>query len=602
MAALSSGQVVSLDSKDTMDDISVSTAEGDFPVTVVRDAYNDRQWYYIPPRPRLVERTTDGETRPVFSMYRYQLPDSAHPGQLIDGGILQFSVTYALKADDIDKVKGIVAQRRGVPASQISLTALRPKSAEVTVYTPGENGTFVTSVNGGGKAPLFATQEMPFTIELNKLGASVYQQIESGQGGVKIGITFKYPGLTPPAGFKVTADYKQLHDYYEHNSHFRAEASYFGFFGASYESTSQQIRSELVNSGGLHIDITPGSGLTLEDIDRYLQPILKRINDNIIELFKPPTEVPANAPWNPRTGSFGGINYSVSTKDVHQIRQQTETIDFSFRQYEERETTAGAFISVGSYSENIRKKLFITLSPDINPVLYMILPQLDDQVSSGNIRAATIDLSIMKPGQDAPLRTVSGNWKPTYGTDWNIFEALAGEYRAPQIQVPLADLRQAGYDLGTLKVRSTLKLVSALQGDAPLEIVQEFPVAEATTKVMTPGVNYQLVSVDPSNLTWRMLNPSAPGKQVAQVQLKITCGSRSITQTLSPRNVNGNVTPPTAFGWFVPKRSIEANAVKLEVQFLLSDGSKVAWSGNGDIREKYLDLNVPLFDTDWKGV
>src|SRR5262249_36555230 len=142
------------------------------------------------------------------------------------------------------------------------------------------------------------------------------------------------------------------------SEHFRAEASYYGLFGASYEQQSDTIRDELIQSGALDIKIDEGSGIKLSDIDKYLQPIVKRINDEILETFKPPSRIePAHAAGNDKGGYFASANYSVAVKDVSNIHKLSETINFHIRQYEERTTVSRGFISVGGYPEAVRKSL-----------------------------------------------------------------------------------------------------------------------------------------------------------------------------------------------------------------------------------------------------
>lgn len=595
-------QSVSLDSSNILEDVTVTLDGQETSVTVLRDAFNDRQWYYIPKRPRLVEKKVEGKTVPVFMLYRWQAPDPANPNQLIDSGVLQFSATFALPATVVEQIRAAIAQRRHVPASEVILTALRPKSAVVTVYAPGGESKFVNVVDGAGKAPLYATQEMPFNIELTKLGAAIYPALVSGNGGIKLQVAFVYSGLTEPAGFSVEVNYRQAHSLYSRDARFRAEASYFGYFGASYESRTSELRSKLENAGAIKVRITEGSNFRMEDVDRYLQPILKRINDQILETFRPPSEVPAQAAWNPRTGTFGGVNYTVATKSEERIRSHTETIDFSVRTYEERETAAGGFIAIGDYPEDIRRQLITVINPQFNPELHMLLPQFGDDQTAGSLRAAALRVEIMDGTNQ--IRKIEATWKPSYGALWEVYNPIVGaNVKADYLKIPLADLRQNGHDLGALKVRSTLKLSSPYQGDIPVVIVRETPLKEAYSELIEPQSWIKSVTVDANRLSWQGIGepetPSPNAKRVAAVELKIEHAGRTVTRTLSPRNVNGRLAPPDAFLWTVPAADLSNQPVTLRVDFHLSDGSVVTWSRSGDIRNAYLDLTIPLQDYDW---
>jgi len=78
-------QDVSLLADDTIDDVKVTLPQdgGDFVVTVIQDAYNRNQWYYIPKHPRVVEVMKDENSNrsTTFSGIRFPtlpiLPNSS---------------------------------------------------------------------------------------------------------------------------------------------------------------------------------------------------------------------------------------------------------------------------------------------------------------------------------------------------------------------------------------------------------------------------------------------------------------------------------------------------------------------------------------------
>src|SRR5688500_12456949 len=63
----------SLLTEDIIDDIPVKPGGDEkkaYSVTVVRDAYQRDQWYYVPNAPRLVERVIDGKRYPEFALVK----------------------------------------------------------------------------------------------------------------------------------------------------------------------------------------------------------------------------------------------------------------------------------------------------------------------------------------------------------------------------------------------------------------------------------------------------------------------------------------------------------------------------------------------------
>ena len=103
-AAGSLAAQVSLDGSDKIDQLGVNESGKKcqpqdplcFGFTVVRDARRPAQWYYVPDRPRLVERLQNNQRVPEFALMRYEFPDPQDAAKTIRGGILQFAVSLAL--------------------------------------------------------------------------------------------------------------------------------------------------------------------------------------------------------------------------------------------------------------------------------------------------------------------------------------------------------------------------------------------------------------------------------------------------------------------------------------------------------------------------
>jgi hypothetical protein len=285
--------------------------------TVIRDARRPTQWYYVPSQPRLTERATDGAYTPEFSLTKIQSRDPANPGNIINGGFLQFAVALAVPGDEVMQLKQAIVERnqfaqdKGLSPADITLASLPIKSATVSVYGPtsvdGKAKLLVGNVEGVGIAPTFATQKMAFSVELSALGADVYEALANSTTGIPVQVTLTYGGLTPKAGFKVNVDYEQVYKHYSRAEEIRAEASYFGLFGASYRRSSSQFVNDLTNSGALTVELNPGEAFGEEQIAKYLQPVLKRINDQMLDFLRPPAEIePARAAAPGGGGFFGG--------------------------------------------------------------------------------------------------------------------------------------------------------------------------------------------------------------------------------------------------------------------------------------------------------
>jgi hypothetical protein len=157
-------QDVSLLADDTIDDIKVTSGGSERTVTVVRDAYNPNQWYYIPTRPRLVEPVNSGRKEPLFHLYRYQFEDPGNKGQLLEGGFLQFTASLSLDSSATDELKKkILDAKKDIDPNKFALSALRMRTAHAQLYSPGATGVFVrTPPDGNGDAPRSPSAEPSF--------------------------------------------------------------------------------------------------------------------------------------------------------------------------------------------------------------------------------------------------------------------------------------------------------------------------------------------------------------------------------------------------------------------------------------------------------
>lgn len=589
-------QDVSLLADDTIDDIRITLPQngGEFVITVIRDAYNPNQWYYIPKHPRVVEVMNNGKLEPVFHLFRYQIPDPNDRSKLLEGGLLQFSATLAIPDAAVEPLKATIANRKGLNKAQITLTGLRIRSADVTVYTPGGvGGTFVaTPVFGVGAAPTFANQDMSFSMDLTKGGAELFRSLMDGTTGVQLIVTMKYGGLTPPAGFSVTVDYAQARDYYSNNTTFAARASYFGLFGASYESNSSQIRDTLVNSGALKIDIVQGSGFTEQDADKYLQPIVKRINDEILQTFQPPREIsPAVANAVKAGGYFGSAGYSVATKQESQLKQLKETINFRVRRWEERVTPVTGFVSVGIYPADIRAKL-VSFVQSLNwESAYYILPPVD---TSPELNMSGIDLTIGLKSNNKVIPDQIASWRPATG--WRDREGKA-------VTTLTFNLAAAGFTADVLKnaVYTSQMNVTAGPQNARRTIIitRTEPAFQGERALTTPSNYYDVLKLDGHRLSFIDLDPSSDLK-LQEVTGSITVGEGASRTTfpvdLAPPTTSNPTRPPEPVYIIVPKTaSGDPGPVIANLQFEFSTGN-APWKGNGDLRTQFPGLLVNLKD------
>jgi hypothetical protein len=418
-------------------------------VTLVRDAREENQWYYIPSKPDLVLVNTPNGVRPEFSFVKYDYPDPANPSNILSAGLLQFAARLSLPPEAGPALRAAVIQQLNasnhpVNDATLRVSALPINSAHVSLY--GADNKLVGTADGTGIAPTFASQQMAFSMPLTEIGAEVFNGLINSPTGIRTAVEYKYNGLTPPAGFTVKVNYRQAHQYYSQHSQFRARASYYGLFSGSVAVDRQSIRDELLNSGAVSINIIDGTAFDGARLDTYLQPILKRINDEILEVTKPPERIePAQATTPSTGGFFGGVGYSVAMKDVNEVKDLVETIDFRQQSIVERTTVAGGFIGIGSFPPSVKQELVTQVdAQSAGRRVYLALPDVPKGISR-------VDMSINLVSGNQNFGQRSFVWKPD--TSWK--DVMNGS-TADRVGFTLAGALQAGAANPSFKIQKTI--------------------------------------------------------------------------------------------------------------------------------------------------
>lgn len=575
----------SLVSGDIIDDIKV----GGEAFTVVRDAKRREQWYYVPDTPRLYERVSNGKPEPEFTLLKYQFDDPKHHGNLLEGGLLQFSASLMVPADVIEQLRKEISTRKSVPKEQIRLSAMPIKSAEVLLYTPQTDTLLAEAPKGNGIAPTFATQKMVFTVPLTAIGADVYTGLVNSATGVPLMVTYTYEGLTPPQGFTVHVDYDQTYKHYSESSKFRAEASYMGLFGGSYQSTRESVFNELINNHCIQVHIDTGANFTMAQAQEYLQPILARINSELLEASKPPDKIdPAKAPDPGGGGWWGSVGYSVATKSETDRKHGTEDYDFHVQNVEERKTVASGFVGIGKYPKEVQDRLVFN-SVGTFKRAFFLLPSVED-VDQMGIRQVELKVNFR-----TGMRSLLDNPKTV------IWTAAQQSWSDGSDVLKIIPFGLGGYGLTEEQIKQ-IKFVESirisLKNGSPLEYNESVDAFNGTLGVPRPRDNFDVVTVDGQQLSWKRLDNTSP---LEAVEVTLTSGNRTLSDTLRPQLNNGAWTIPQPLYWVVGhKVGQPADPLSATIKFRLADGRIINWNHNGDLRQQSISSTVVLYDSDWK--
>ena len=551
-AAQNSKGEVSLALEDRIDDIPVKVDSQMLKFTVIRDAWNPKQWYVVPDRPRLATRLDSKQRRvPELSMLLIQSEDNAKQ-TITEEALLQFAVTLAVPAEATDTLKDAIAtQYKGekLDRSQILLSGLPLLSSEATVVVPKTEGDFlVGTAFGDGVGPTFATQEQVFLLRLTRKGADALKAALSQGNGIAIQYSMKYDGLTPKVGFKVKVNWSQLQTHYSRNDRARARASWFGLVRAGADYDRQEVLNDLVNDKCLEVEVVEGSGFKREDANKYLDPILARINKEFEVQLAPPEKIdPAKADAPEASGFFFGGGYSVAIKNVTTKKSGTETISFSTRQYVERKTYAGGFVSLKPFDEDIREAAVIVVPPGPWQSSYFLLPTVGTNLG---IQRADITVKLNRGKEN--LSTRSAKWEVTDGKgQWTEpKEAKAGP--RSMIQFPLLNLGVKNKnDLKNTRYNVKLTLLTASNDEVTIDKEMETFDGSLPLPALSRSL-IDIVTINPQALTLAGVKDAGKTNLVA-VHVSLKAGNNTLSREITPFNDNGTPLPPRPIYFFVPK-------------------------------------------------
>ncbi|MEM9555841.1 MAG: hypothetical protein AAGC60_16420 [Acidobacteriota bacterium] len=594
LAAVPSAGQASLAAEDRIDEIPVTVGGVETSYTVLRDARVRDQWYYVPTAPRLTERTEAGTTLPELALIRYQARDPEDPQALLEAGLLQFSASLALPAEALPQLEAAIRstlEAAGADASEqaVRLAALPFKEATVRVYTPGEGELVAGAPHGAGIAPTFATQSMAFSIPLTRVGSDVYDELVDGATGVPVVVEMTYSGLTPAAGFKVEVDWDQTYDFYSKNQKFAARAAWKGLVGGSVDVDHTKMRETLEENRCIKVMVTEGETLSAEQIDKHLEPILARINKELIARLEPPKKIaPKEAAKPSASGKFLSLGYSVAVRDVEQVKKGKEVIDFNVRQIQTRRTVASGFLGVGRYPEEVRERLVTVVPEGPWKSAFFVLPAVGDSDELG-IHQVDLEIGIDLSTDDGE-RTIHGAqvavWTPEKG--WRDRDGRARTV----LTFPLMGLEARGDDLTDARFASRAQITA---GRDVLRIEQSRDVFDGETAIATPLAAVEVAAVDASLLSWNKIDPESP---LAAVNVRLKSGERRTSGRLRPKRIDGEWMEPEPMFWLVEKGDAPVTA---DISFLLRSGERIDWSHSGaDLLETQSSLEVTLVDGDWQ--
>lgn len=595
-AYTSFGQVSLLPGHNITVDGIVDRAGNKASYNVIRDYKKENRWYYVPIKPLLLERAPSNREnpKPAFQLVTYQAKKDS---DLYEGGILQFTATMAISENEVSQIEKAIKRKLGLSISP-TVIPLPYHKAEATLYDASGNRS-AEAPKTPGLAPAFVTGTLPFQLKLDNFGSDLYSAlVDSKNGGVGVLMVLTFEGILPPAGFKITVDWDMTYKHISSSSETKVAIGTF-FCGLDVNVSKTKIREELVSASCIKIESTTNEAVTDEVIDKYLDPVLARIQKELIEKIKTPEIIDPKNRDKPdfmkKCFSPISVSTSVVMKDFKIVRKGTETFEFNQAVIVDRKTACGAFIGINSYPESVKKNLIRVMTLDSWASAFLLLPGVQNtpelHLNAVSMTANVVDAkgnAINTLSDTASWKASSPNsWKDKDGDDTgnlkfpllslfkkhnNKIEEIRKEY---QFKVDVKIEQQLGRNLHTVR---TTYFTPLFDGDLPMA---------------APVDLVDNIIVDASLLTF-----SRSGLKKANILIREEGSNEKLEHTFTARNIAES---SIVFIVDAARDGKPPKELLATIKFDTQAARNIPWEYNGkNLRELDPSLYFLLFDSDWE--
>lgn len=573
---------------------------------VMKDYKKADQFYYKPNQLRLATRGTGSKKRPVFHLLKYQDRDP-DTNELVEGGVLQFSVRLDPGNDVVTQIRAAVAEQFKLDAKTIKLAPLPFKSAEISIYDLKGN-LLTTEFQKPGIAPAFANSEIPFQVQLTNLTSDIYEALTRGGGGIPVYVTYTFDQISPANGFKVTVDWDQTFNHFSKDERTRQAFTqwyyYRTWWGArraraktGVQETKVATLSEILEENkSIKVESIVGQDFSQEEINFYLDPIIERINKELVEKMTPPEKVDAAVAKDPANPGYWRTATNMTLKSVNKVKKGKETIEFNRRHIFETKDTYGSLLGIGGYKKEIQDEL-ITIKPAGNwNYSYFSVPAVGDSEALA-IKRITMSVVPKYYDKSGRLRQIPGaiaqlvTWDPDNGyfvdrknNEVNniLFPMQAITAELEKKKIPLTDCVYE-VNIEVTQDRTILKFQN----------YEEFIMGGIP--VSTPMARIEGVEIDCDiGLTF---GDRSEKDSLAAVTIRVTSEYPKKTYNTTIKENTSNKCPV-----FLVEKEDEGkkNKVIATINFILFGGKKIAWSQNGrNLQDDDMGLSVMLWDEDY---
>ena len=378
-------------------------------VSVRRDARNESQFYYFPPRVTLTSRTIAGRDVPDFALRRFQFDQN---GKALEAGWISFTVSPSLPPEALSELEKKVAKAWGIEKIRLDMVPISKARAYFFKAAPNKDtkademlSNFIVSSQPGdaGLAPSTLTQDVAFQSFLSKSGADLLDGLATDGGGFPVAITYTYEAFTTELGFTVEVSWENLYKHYSKDRKAGGRATLFGIIKLGGSADATEIYDDLTQSGVIEIKTFDGKALTREQMNVYLQPILARVNADLSKKLEiPPQQTPASASRPGSSGILGlfGLDagYNEAWKRTERNFRGKETYTFKSRTLTEINSSVTGTIDISDLADDLKKQLVSDIKTQIWESAFVMLPTISNSPEL-NYSKVTVAASLLKDGK-----------------------------------------------------------------------------------------------------------------------------------------------------------------------------------------------------------
>jgi hypothetical protein len=351
-------------------------------VALIRDAHESKQWYYLRSVPKLTERSRSGEVFPDFRLIRYSHVNPQNES-FIEGGLLQFSLTFALDESQLIVLRSKIAEKESIPKEDVVLKLLQINDAKFQLYAG--NGLFLNTASlGTGLVTSASSRDLSFMVELKNAGTDLLDSLVKSTSGLPFLIEFHYTAVAPQRNYKIQINWEKTKNLLSTDKVLLQKLTYLERFS---HHTQSKVLQEMERSFAENacIEFSTGSSTkSPDDLQTFYHPVMNSVRAALLE------------PHFSENISINDIN-AIESETVVQpqtsntklpaMRQLTNAqisslkTEFDFNEHEAltRNTIASGYIGIAGYSDSIQKQV-VTSAPIVLDSAYLVLPTVDQRI------------------------------------------------------------------------------------------------------------------------------------------------------------------------------------------------------------------------------